>query len=163
MKPESIVIHHSLTKDSSTVSWGNIRRYHLSWAYKGNIITSDAAQNLLAENRRGVKRPWRDIGYHFGIELANVSYEILLGRMPNVQGAHAGRGGNTNSLGVCFVGNFDKIEPPEPMWEKGLVLVRWLMDNYGITKDHIMGHRDIATYKTCPGLKFDMMKFKDEL
>ena len=113
MKPDSIVLHHSLTKDGMTVSWNAIRNYHMH------------------------KLRWRDIGYHLGIEWigrmheTHRQYEILMGRMLNDTGAHC-RGMNTKSIGICFLGNFDLEKPPLEQWWKGVKLVRSLMEIFDI-------------------------------
>lgn len=139
MKPTHIVIHHSLTADSQTVSWGAIRRFHV------------------------IDRGWREIGYHFGIELAGPSYEILMGRLPDETGAHA-PGYNERSLGVCFVGNFDQDEPSAAQWRTGIKLVRWAIRHYGIPVDNIIGHREVeGVTKTCPGLRFNLNTFRDDV
>ena len=137
MKPEKIILHHSLTKDSKAVSWGAIRRYHM-----GDL-------------------GWQNIGYHFGIEDINGQYEILLGRMLNRNGAHC-QGMNGRSLGVCFVGNFDYAPPPPDQWARGLELVKWLLHQYGLKVSDVEPHRKYAK-KTCPGRLFDIGLFRDEL
>lgn len=160
MKPEYIILHHSLTEDSRTVSWQAIRRYHKSWAYRGKIIT-EAWGRELVEQGFSTKEPWRDIGYHYGIELINDAYEILLGRMPNDSGAHCiERAMNHRSLGVCFIGNFDEVEPPVAQYQQGLHLVRWLMQEFGIPLTNVVGHRYFAGYKTCPGKRFSVDEFR---
>jgi N-acetylmuramoyl-L-alanine amidase len=79
-----------------------------------------------------------------------------------MSGAHT-KGHNRNSLGVCFVGNFDDVPPPELQWNKGLELVRWLLFNYGLTPENVHGHNEFASYKSCPGKMFDMDKFRNDL
>ena len=102
MNPNKIILHHSLTKDSGTVSWNAIRRYHVN------------------ENH------CRDIGYQFGVEFAddpgdpNGSYEILIGRTPDEEGGHT-KGHNKDSIGVCFIGNFDDSPPPDRQWQHCIV------------------------------------------
>ena len=140
MTPRFIILHHSLTKDSETVSWQAIRRYHIN------------------------DLKWRDIGYHYGIELVNNRHEILVGRMPNDSGAHCKQMGmNRHSLGICFVGNFDETKPPTEMWLMGLMFVRGLMDIYEIPRQNIKGHRELCDYKSCPGYYFNVNKFRSQL
>lgn len=143
MKPNKIILHHSATKDGLTVSWNAIRRYHM------------------------IECAWSDIGYHFGIELMADpgdpagSYEILMGRMPDKNGAHT-KEQNQQSIGVCFVGNFDDAPPPDAQWKKGVELVAWLCFEYDIAPLEVYPHSRFAN-KTCPGKKFDINRFRDHL
>ena len=128
------MIHHSLTEDGKTVSWGAIERYHTQ------------------------TQKWSDIGYHFGVELIGDEAFSLLGRWKDGTAA-ACREGLMNQLAyhVCVVGNYDLSPPSEKVLS---VLVRRvlvpLMKADGIQPSHIVGHRDFAAYKTCPGKMFDL-------
>jgi len=138
--PEYIVLHHSLTKDGDTVSWQAIRKYHIH------------------------ELGWRNVGYHYGIELVNGYYEILVGRSMIESGAHCkAEGMNYKSLGVCFVGNYDEVAVPSEMLERGINLVLGLMYAYNIPVENIRGHREYAYHKSCPGRKFSLDDFRETL
>lgn len=135
-----IVIHHSFTKDSQTVSWDAIRRYH---------------KDVMG---------WSDIGYHFGMELVGNEYIIMAGRPLNMKGAHCKEEGmNSKAIGFCFVGNYDEIAPPTEMLIKGAEYIKGLMDTFNIIPANVRGHRDYATYKSCPGRLLDMTILRDLL
>ena len=135
MIPNKIILHHSLTKDSYTVSWGAIRNYHINTLH------------------------WSDIGYHFGIENLRGQTEILMGRLPNKIGAHT-KGHNKNSIGICFVGNYDIEKVPGESWVQGIKLVKYLIGIYNIKS--VVGHTELNPHKTCPGRMFDLDKFRYE-
>lgn len=134
-----LMLHHSGTVDTSTLTWGIIRKNH------------EAVYG-------GAEHP-----YHYGVEYIRSSYEILLGRMPDLNGAHcATQGMNLQALGICIIGNFDKAPPSPAQWSKSLELVRYLMRCYSLLKDNVIGHREIKD-TNCPGRFFDLAKFRAEL
>jgi hypothetical protein len=156
------MIHHSATKDGQTVSWQAIRRYHMSWRHRGEIVTpQDAAKLMLAGER--VERPWEDTGYHCGVELVNDHLEALLGRPENERAAACKEADmNARALHVCVVGNFD-IAPPDDALLRFLaryVVRPWLV-RYDIPAERIVGHRDYAPYKSCPGALFDLDRLRE--
>jgi hypothetical protein len=150
MTPDHIIIHHSLTADSGTVSWDDIRRYHV--------------QTL----------GWRAIGYQFGVEAVDAGYEVLLGRWWDEAGAHTKElDMNGRSLGVCLVGNFDETPTPPAQLALTLELVRRLQRLFRIPGEKVLGHREVGLlagfdwrqgeYKSCPGRLFDMDAFRRAL
>lgn len=145
-----VIVHHSLTEDSGTVSWGAIRKYHM------------------------ITQRYTDIGYQFGIEDVNGRPEILIGRIPSREGAHCKElGMNHNSYGVCVIGNFDIAPPSEMIMRSTVGLIRWLMEWNPIPRANVLGHREVGLmaghdwrdgkYKTCPGTQFDMNHLRQML
>ena len=136
-----IIIHNSLTEDGKTVSWDDIRRFHMT----------DPAYRF------------SDIGYHGGIELIDNEYIILAGRPLNIKGAHCkDKGMNNVALGFCFVGNYDLTEPPAVMLVRAVSYILGWMEIFKIPPERVTAHRDYST-KTCPGKLFDMSIFRDLL
>ena len=135
-----IILHHSLTKDSKTVSWNPIREYHK------RIFNTD------------------EIGYHFGIEEVRNSdvYEIFYGRRINRRGIHCPQGSmNSVGIGFMFCGNFDITKPPELMLDKASSFIADICTLTGIPPEKIYGHRDYNKNKSCPGKLFDIDGFKN--
>jgi hypothetical protein len=129
-----IIVHHSATKDSGTVSWQAIRRYHIE------------------------TNGWSDIGYHFGVELVNEQYEALVGRPLIQAGAHT-VGHNEKSIGICFVGDYDATPLPDAMLLKGAQLIAGLLFVCNLTTDALHKHCEFAN-KTCAGNNFDLQELK---
>ncbi len=143
MNPQNVIIHHSMTKDGTVADWEAIRKYH--------------------KETNG----WSDIGYHYGIERVGKGSLLQGGRPESQPGAHTKEMHmNSQSLGICVVGNFD-LAPP------GLEIMRFLAEicrrkvaEYGIPVNSILGHREVGAmagfdwkkgqYKSCPGKYFSM-------
>lgn len=135
-----LMLHHSNTMDSNTVSWGAIEKYHLA---KG----------------------WADIGYHYGVERIGDSFYAVVGR-PVWQDAAACYQSNMNqtAVHVCCVGNYDLQSPPPGLID---VLVKRIilptLHLFQIPIDHIVGHRNYAPYKSCPGVAFSIEGVRDHV
>lgn len=165
MKKTHVVLHHSFTKDSGSVSWGAIRKFHKSWRYEGRIIPESEGRDRLAHGE-SVMSPWTDIGYHIGVENIDGHYEVLLGRPLDADGAHAyQKNMNRVGLGVLFIGDFDIAPPNTGMLIAMAVHLRPIMELLRIPAQptRVIGHREVAGYKTCPGNMFDVGAFIDLL
>jgi N-acetylmuramoyl-L-alanine amidase len=135
-RPSLIIVHHSATRDSGTVSWDAIRRYHVE------------------------TNKWKDIGYHAGVELVGDQYVIQHGRPWTGPAAHTA-GQNSRSLGFCFVGDYDVASPDMTMLALAAraVLAPWCRQ-FGIKPDDIRPHSEFAP-KTCPGKLFPVEQLRE--
>ena len=131
VKPLGIVIHHSATRDTDSISFNAIRKYH--------VDTLDCD----------------DIGYHDLIEETASGIMIFTGRGVQYVGAHAY--GRNDMLGTCVVGNYDVQTPSNAHVEvlvRSLVAKLAMYPHLGI--DNIHYHNETST-KTCPGTKFPQL------
>lgn len=147
------VYHHSYSQDLDTVldTFGVID-YHIK-----------------------VKK-WKREGYNELTETLNGRPLTIAGRPMFMRGAHT-IGMNHNSYGSCLIGNYDKEKPSKEVWNHLIERALVTMITYKIPIQNFIGHWEsflilgkVRTkkdawkkYKTCPGTKFDMDQFRNDL
>ncbi len=120
------------------------------------VIHHSATETGSAEVFRALHRAvngWVDIGYHFVIGNGSLSEdgEVERGRPVWAVGAHA-RGHNTDTLGICLVGNFSLTYPTAKQRISLAALLRELLSEYELSMSDILLHRDVPGCITeCPG------------
>lgn len=90
---------------------------------------------------------WSGIGYHFVVRKDGT---IERGRPEKYVGAHA-EGSNSDSIGICFEGDFMTETMSETQKNAGKELVTDLKNKYGISK--VQKHSDVCS-TDCPGENF---------
>jgi len=119
-----MILHCSATPEGRNVKTKTIKGWHL-------------------------KRGWRDIGYHYVIQLDGT---VDKGRPIDEQGAHT-KGRNHDSIGVCYIGGLDAEtkEPKDTMTPEQEAALTALVDAlrfvFGPLPLH--GHNEYAA-KACP-------------
>lgn len=117
---------------------------------------SASSTNLKMEDLKRIhlEKGWSDIGYHKVIEWNG---QVKQGREESVIGSQA-FGLNSESLGICLIGNFENIEPSDSQIHSLIQTLAILCKKYKLTKDKILGHRDVSAIKkdtslatACPG------------
>lgn len=114
------------------------------------IIHHSASPDVSAETIHSwhLGRGWAGIGYHYVIRSDG---KIERGRPENTLGAHAGKEGNPDSIGICLLGNFSETVPTEQQLQSLIWLIRDIKSRYGNLA--IQGHREIMQ-TACPGDNF---------
>jgi N-acetylmuramoyl-L-alanine amidase len=167
--------HHSASPDKPTRDWNGIVKYHTSHRVDFDIVTKEEFERRLQLHQGKVfEKPWKDVGYHAGTELVNGEPVFHWGRPLSMVGAHAGVSGVSNKfneeyIGICCIGNYDPISPSPKLWEFNLMVTRALMSAFRISKENVIGHREvfdrlkIPRQKSCPGKSWNLDLFRAEL
>lgn len=113
------------------------------------ILHHAAAKSCTAEqiHQWHLNNGWSGAGYHFLVRKDGNIYRL---RPENKVGAHAS-GSNSDSLGVCFEGDFMIETMGETQRKAGAKLVSYLKSKYGISK--VQRHKDVCA-TDCPGTNF---------
>ncbi len=129
-----IVVHHSATETGSAAEF----------------------------DREHKARNWDELGYHFVIDNGNGAADGLVevgSRWPKQKwGAHCKTPDseyNDYGIGICLVGDFTRSMPTPGQLKSLRNLLAYLMAEYRIDADHVIGHRDApGTNTECPGDAF---------
>lgn len=133
-----IVLHHSKGADNLTrLSFDEIRKFHM--------------------DQPPVGRGWVDVGYQHVIERVDGSLIAIIGRPLDKMGSHAPPR-NSDTLGVCFVADFDLAPPDQDMLDFAAHYVVCPAINLFQMKfpECLLAHRDVTPARTCPGKFFSM-------
>jgi hypothetical protein len=127
--PDRFTIHHTVTPNNDSQSPAarirGIQSYH--------------------QNVRG----WCDIGYQY---LVSQDGRLWEGRGAARLGSHVG-GGNTNNVGISFIGDYTNVRPTATQISATGALIAGVADRYGISlasNAKVKGHRDQGQ-TSCPG------------
>jgi len=126
-KIRMITIHHSATVQRKNENFSRRVRGFQSW------------------HQNHLKFP--DIAYHFLIDSQGVVHQ---GRDPSFKVDTPTDYDPDGHLSICLIGNFE-VEQPDPRQLQSLYrLISWAGERYGVSLDHVKGHRDYA-HTLCPG------------
>ena len=125
-----IIIHHSATDGRYETGINIIKNQEKKYGKNSN---SNAYHYMITNDGRII--PWK-------------SENVVVGHCGYDGYSYSTEPCNFNSLGICFLGNFEKNEVPQKQLEAGLALIKGLVKKYNIKK--IYGHRDV-TNTDCPG------------
>ena len=118
---------------------------------EGSIWTVQFVHNMHIR-----EQGWNGIGYHFYIRTDGTIYT---GRPTHMIGAHC-LGANTNTIGVCFEGDFmKKTYLPDAQYQAFCELKEYLEKQYNRTFQ-VKGHRELSSSE-CPGRYFPLDDIKN--
>ena len=119
------------------------------------VLHHAAAKTCSVEDvhRWHIERGWSGIGYHFFIRKDG---SVWRGRPEDRVGAHTVNS-NSNSIGICFEGNFENETMPDAQKAAGMELLAYLKGKYPI--NDIKGHGELRA-TACPGKFFPLDEFK---
>jgi len=130
------------------------------WKYIVVHHSASTASSAAIFDKAHRGRGWDELGYHFVIDNGRGGPDgrIETGSRWRKQkwGAHTGgtpnNEYNNHGIGICLVGNYVSSTPSRAQLTSLRRLVESLMNDYGIPRSKVIGHRDAPNTSTqCPG------------
>jgi hypothetical protein len=113
-------------------------------------------------------RGFDELGYHFvignGTNSGDGQIEVGPRWTKQKWGAHDNaldNRYNTNGIGICLVGNFNKTRPTPRQLHSLVRLVVYLMRKYDIPPDRVLGHGETKVTQ-CPGRYLNVASIRDQ-
>ena len=121
------------------------------------ILHHAAADGVSAQDihRQHRANGWAGIGYHYYVRKNG---EVFRGCPEEMTGTHAAYH-NSDSIGVCFEGNFQQEVMSQAQFDAGVELLRDILFRY--PELEIICHRDV-NQTACPGRNFPAEQMKEE-
>lgn len=141
MNVERVIVHHSGGPDGEGNTTAAIRKWHMGTPPNGPV-----------------GGPYVDVGYHLLIENIGGSYEAVMGRPWDMNGAHT-IGQNDSALGICIVGNWNLEPPPDGQLLVAARFVAMWLRLFDIPDTALFRHSYFAD-TDCPGHAFDLERFR---
>ena len=129
--------------------WKYITVHHSALSATDGTARNRAARDVrtVQNGHMGASRAYGDVGYHFLIDAGG---RVWQGRELRWQGAHAGGSNNEGNIGICLLGDFDKIRPTRAALSSLDRLVRDLHRVTGVPYGRVRGHKHWKS-TNCPG------------
>jgi len=113
--------------------------------------TLEGLKNWFVVGRASEGYKW--IGYHF---LCFPNGEVVQTRPLDKQGGHV-KSFNDKSIGIALIGDYEKTEPSEVMWESLEGLTKSLQSQFNIPPENVITHAQASELMglsgtLCPGL-----------
>ncbi len=153
-------------------AWAMHARPARHWTWIIIHHSDDTSGDLAKYDRIHVQsNGWDECGYHFVIGNGSLSRDgqVEIGSRWRKQkyGAHTkdpqgDNRYNEHGIGICLVGNFEEAPPTRAQMDSLVRLCRWLMANYGIQPEDVIGHSDCKPTR-CPGRYFPWAELRRRL
>jgi N-acetyl-anhydromuramyl-L-alanine amidase AmpD len=159
-KPEMVDVVDSLEKHPTLSPYAD-RTKAISRIVIHHAASSNQATPQVLARHHVHTNNWPGIGYHFVIAQDGAIYQT---QRAKTKSNHVGGEPNNFSVGICLIGRFmltnadgtprePKDQVPTPAQMRSVDrLVAWLMQEYNVPIEEVMGHRDVWPQSTvCPG------------
>lgn len=150
---EFAIIHHTSTSPKTSLAYLNaltlIRLYAKAYS---NKESTEYGKPIWSNHVKDGRQTF--IPYHYLIRRDGTFERVL---NDDQTGWHSGDFEmNCKSIAICFIDDLEDSKPTSQAMQTAMSILK----RYGISRDNVLGHREINQSTTCPGKRFFEWKYE---